>query len=84
MIRTHHEELRDHIPAEVQRIWDYIDANGSRRPAIERSHPLPSPVALEDTVAGTSRPPLDRSHPLPCQIEAEAAMKDVEERSTAS
>ena len=81
LIRAHREELRDHVPADVQRIWDFIDGNCYGRPRVNRSHPLPHPVALEDVVAGTSRPALDRSHPLSYQVETEAAMKDVEERS---
>src|SRR5688572_17983507 len=81
LIRAHHEELKDHIPADVQKILDHMDANCSRRPPTERSHPLPCPVALDDATAGTSQPPLDRSHPLPRQVEVEAAMEDLEEKS---
>ena len=78
LIKAHREELRDHDPADVQWIWDHIDSSCYRQPPVNRSHPLPRPVALEDAAVGTSRAILDRSHPLPRQVEAEAAMKDVE------
>ena len=81
LIRAHREELKDHIPTNIQWIWDFIDGNNYRHPQVDRSHPLPRPVVLGDAAAGTSCPAMDQSHPLPRQVEAEAVMKDIEERS---
>ena len=80
LIRAHHDELQEHVPADVRRIWDFLDGNDHRRPQADRSHALPRQIVLEDAAAGTSHPAMDRSHPLPRQVEAEAAMKEIEEQ----
>jgi len=68
-------DLEDDIATEARKILDFVERNGSRRPPIDRSHPLPRQVVLEDAGAGTSRPPVD----LPRQVEAEISMKAIEE-----
>ena len=65
LIRAHRDELQEHVPADIRRIWDFLDGNARRRPQADRSHPLPPQVVLEDAAAGTSRPAMGRSHPLP-------------------
>ena len=79
LIRAHRDELKEHVPADVRRIWDFLDGNDHRRPQADRSHALPCQTVLEDAATGTSRPAMDRSHPLPRQVEAEASMKEIEE-----
>nr|TKW09447.1 hypothetical protein SEVIR_6G095100v2 [Setaria viridis] len=79
LIRAHRDELQEHVPADIRRIWDFLDGNVRRQPQADGSHLLPQQIVLEDAATGTSRPAIDWSHPLPRQVEAEAAVKEIEE-----